>query len=268
MPALDFDAFLRSLKRGEILPAYYFHGDEDLLKDDAVRDLLAAALDPPPRAFNLDRRRGPELTAQDFTTLALTPPVLTARRAVVIGEAEALQQRRPEGQALRAAVVGCLERPSPETLLILVQSPDEKPDAELARRAASVAFRALPPERIRRWIQHRAQAEGLEIDDDGAPHPHAAGERRGRSGGRAPRRDGVRLRGRGPGAAPCRVRRDDSAPAERSRQHGRASRLVARDGAHRRGAGARALGRRGGGGGGAGGAVQGDAGSAGGGGAR
>jgi len=173
MPALDFDAFLRSLKRGEILPAYYFHGDQDLLKDDALRDLLAVALDPSTRDFNLDRRRAPELTAQDFTTLALTPPMLTARRAVVIGEAEALQQRRPKAQALRAAVVGYLERPSPETLLILVQSPDEKPDAELARRAASVAFRALPPERIRRWIQHRAQAEGLEIDDAGARHLHA-----------------------------------------------------------------------------------------------
>jgi DNA polymerase-3 subunit delta len=173
MPSLDFDAFLRSLKKGEILPAYYFHGDEDLLKDDAVRDLLAAALDPSTRDFNLDRRRSPELTAEDFTTLALTPPMLTARRAVVIGDVEALQLRRPRAQALRAAIVGYLERPSPDTLLILIQSPGEKPDPELVRRTASVAFGALPPDRIRRWIQHRAQAEGLAIDDDGARHLHA-----------------------------------------------------------------------------------------------
>src|SRR3990172_10287244 len=95
MPALDFDAFLRSLKRGEILPAYYFHGDQDLLKDDALRDLLAVALDPSTRDFNLDRRRAPELTAQDFTTLALTPPMLTARRAGVVGEAGGLHPPPP-----------------------------------------------------------------------------------------------------------------------------------------------------------------------------
>src|SRR3990172_4202530 len=260
MPALDFDAFLRSLKRGEILPAYYFHGDEDLLKDDAVRDLLAAALDPSTRDFNLDGRRAPELTAQDFTTLALTPPMLTARRAVVIGEAEALQQRRPKAQALRAAVVGYLERPSPETLLILVQSPDEKPGA--GRRTRD--------RRCRRTSSARGRGRRSRPDGGGAMQaggrragPRGDGGRRSRSGGRAPRRDGVRLRGCGHGAPPCRVRRDDSAPAERSRQHGRASRLVARDGAHRRGAGARALGRRRVGGRGGRAAVPGDAGGAG-----
>lgn len=174
MPALSFDALLRSLKKGELGPAYYFHGDEDLLKDDAVRDLLAAALEPSTRDFNLDRRRAADLTAEEFTSLALTPPMLAARRTVVVQEAEALQQRRPRSQALRAAVLAFLERPAPDTLVVLVQSAGEKPDADLARLAAAVAFDPLPPNRVARWIRHRARAEGLEIEEEAALHLHAA----------------------------------------------------------------------------------------------
>jgi DNA polymerase-3 subunit delta len=174
MPALDYDAFRRSMKKGEILPAYYFHGDEDLLKDDALRELLLAALDPSTRDFNLDRRRAADLTSDDFATLTLTPPMLAARRAVVVTEAEALQLRRPRAQALRTALLKYLGKPSPETLLILVQSAEEKPDPELARLAVAVAFSPLPPERIRKWIRHRAEGEGLALDDDGARHLHDA----------------------------------------------------------------------------------------------
>lgn len=174
MTGLDFDGLLRSLKKGDIRPAYYFHGDEDLLKDDALRDLLASGLDPATRDFNLDRRRAPDTAAEEFEWLAQTPPMLAARRAVVLTETEALQQRRPKAQALRAAVVAYLARPSPETMLILVQSAGEKPDTELARLAASVAFDPLPPERVGRWIRHRAGAEGLTLDDAAIAHLQAA----------------------------------------------------------------------------------------------
>lgn len=158
--------------KGEILPAYYFHGDEDLLKDDALRDVLAAVLDPSTRDFNLDRRRAAELSPDDFQALTLTPPMLSARRAVVVSEVEALQQRRPRAQALRAAIVKYLGAASPELLLVLVQSSGQKPDPELARLATGVNFAPLTPERIRKWIHHRAKQEGLTIDEDGSRHLH------------------------------------------------------------------------------------------------
>ncbi|MDP3772961.1 MAG: DNA polymerase III subunit delta [Gemmatimonadales bacterium] len=176
MPALDFDALLRSLKKGEIRPAYYFHGAEDLLKDDALRGLLATGLDPSTLDFNLDRRRASDTSAEDFHALAQTPPMLAARRAVVLTEVESLQQRRPKAQALHAALTTYLRRPSPETLLILVQSSGEKnkPDPAFAKLATSVAFDPLKPERVGRWIRHRAGAEGLMLDDHAAEHLQAA----------------------------------------------------------------------------------------------
>src|SRR5207247_249533 len=87
MGALTFDALLRSLKQGAPDPVYYLHGEEDVLKDEAVRVLLERAVDP-------------------------------------------------------AA---------------------EPPDAELLRRAAAVEVAALPPERVVRWMTHRAKQLGFTL---------------------------------------------------------------------------------------------------------
>lgn len=156
--------------KGEILPAYYLHGDEDLLKDDGLKELLAKAVEPATRDFNYDRRRAADLTADEFVTLALTPPMMAARRAVVITEAEDLQQRRQRLQDLRAALSRYLEKPSRETVLVLVQSAGEKPDPALEWLTASVAIKPLSPEKLEKWIRHRAKLEGFEIEDEGARH--------------------------------------------------------------------------------------------------
>ena len=57
MAALTLDALLRSFKKGAFDPVYLLQGDEDVLKDEAVRALLAAAVDPSTRDFNLDVER-------------------------------------------------------------------------------------------------------------------------------------------------------------------------------------------------------------------
>src|SRR2546422_537034 len=50
MGALTFDALLRSLKPEARAPdpVYYLHGDEDVLKDEALRALTARAVEPLP----------------------------------------------------------------------------------------------------------------------------------------------------------------------------------------------------------------------------
>ena len=56
MGALTFDALLRSLKRSPPDPAYYLHGDEDVLKEEVIRALLDRAVEPGARDFNVDQR--------------------------------------------------------------------------------------------------------------------------------------------------------------------------------------------------------------------
>src|SRR5438270_213637 len=146
MGALTFDALLRSLKQGGSDPVYYLHGDEDVLKDEAVRALVDRAVDPAARDFNLDQRSAPELDAEAFHALVNTPPMLATRRAVVVRGLEQLKKTAK----LRQELLRYLESPNPTTLLVLVQAAGEAPDAELVRRTTAVVVEPLPPARVAR----------------------------------------------------------------------------------------------------------------------
>src|SRR5437867_7352439 len=97
MAALTLDALLRSLKRGArpSAPVYLLYGDEDVLKDEAVRMLVDPAVGSS-RDFNLDVRYAPDLSPESFHALVNTPPMLAERRAVVIRGLEQLGKRRTE----------------------------------------------------------------------------------------------------------------------------------------------------------------------------
>jgi DNA polymerase III subunit delta len=159
MGALTFDALLRSLKQGAPDPVYYLHGDEDVLKDEAVRALVDRTVDPAARDFNVDQRSAPELDAEAFNALVNTPPMLAASRAVVVRGLEQLKKTAK----LRQELLRYLESPNPTTVLVLVQGAGEAPDAELVRRTTAVAVEPLPPARVERWMAHRARQLALTL---------------------------------------------------------------------------------------------------------
>src|SRR2546422_1778356 len=100
MGALTFDALLRSLKQGAPDPVYYLHGEEDVLKDEAVRVLLERAVDPAARDFNVDQRSAADLDPETFNALVNTPPILAATRAVVLRGMEQLRKTAKVRQEL------------------------------------------------------------------------------------------------------------------------------------------------------------------------
>ncbi len=171
MPTRTFDALLRSLAKGELAPVYYLYGAEDILKDEAVRAILDRALDPALRDFNLDQRSAGQLDPEAVFSLCTTLPVMAERRAVVLREVEGWK-RRPK---TRAAFLSYLERPSPETVVILVQGAGEDaPDKDLVRGAFAVECEPLPMDRARRWVLHRAARLGLALEEAAAEHLLAA----------------------------------------------------------------------------------------------
>lgn len=163
MAALSLDALLRSLKKGAPDPVYLLHGDEDVLKDEAVRAVLAAAVDPAARDFNLDTRFAADLDAEAFHALVNTPPMMAERRAVVLRAVDQLGKRKSK---VRDELLRYLRAPSPTTVLILITAAGEDPDAALARQATSVALAALEPERVPRWISHHASKLSLTLEPD------------------------------------------------------------------------------------------------------
>src|SRR6266480_1429849 len=167
MAALTLDALLRGLKKGArsaLDPVYLLYGDEDVLKDEALRLLVDAAIGGDAhRDFNLDVRFAPDLTPEVFHALVNTPPMLAERRAVVIRGVEQLGKRKTK---LRDEVVRYLESPNPTTLLVLVVAAGEEPDADFVRPSTSVALDALAAERVPRWLQHHATTLGLTLAAD------------------------------------------------------------------------------------------------------
>src|SRR6266700_2202090 len=164
MAALTLDALLRSLKKGAPPPetVYVLYGDEDVLKDEAVRMLVDAAVGSS-RDFNLDTRYALDLTPESLDALVNTPPMLAERRAVVIRGVEQLGKRKTK---LRDEVVRYLASPNPTTLLVLVVAAGEEPDADFVRASTSVALDALAAERVPRWVQHHASTLGLTMAPD------------------------------------------------------------------------------------------------------
>jgi DNA polymerase-3 subunit delta len=163
MAALTLDALLRSLKKGAPDPVYLLHGDEDVLKDEAVRALLDAAVDPAARDFNCDSRFAADLDAETFNALVNTPPMLAERRAVVLRGVDQLGKRKSQ---LRDELVRYLGAPNPTTVLVLVNGAGEDPDAELARRTTTVALAALEPERVPAWVTHHSAKLKLTLAPD------------------------------------------------------------------------------------------------------
>ncbi len=165
MAALTFDALLRGLKRegGALQPVYYLHGEEDVLKEEAVRTLLDRAVEPAMRDFNVDIRAAGELDPETLHALVNTPPMLAERRAVVLRGVEQLRKKSPA----REELLRYLATPNPATLLVLVQgSGVAEPEADLAAQTAAVAVGRLAPERVPGWIAHRASRLDLTLAPD------------------------------------------------------------------------------------------------------
>ena len=139
-------------------PAYYVIGDDDYQKEDAVRQLQLAALDPPTRDFNLEVRRGAELDGEELSTLLSTPPLMAERRVIIIRDAGSLKKDA------RKALDAYLSKPAPDVLLLLVVPAAAKADESLARSASVLKFDELTGDRLPKWIAHTAStAHGLEI---------------------------------------------------------------------------------------------------------
>ena len=147
-------ALHRSLQDRSFPAVYYLHGDDDFLKDQAVRDIVEKAVDPATRDFNLEIRRGAELDAETLGTLLGTPPMMAERRVVVVRDVTALKKDA------RAMLDRYLARPASDTVLVLVSPPGAKADKKLddADGILSVDFAPLGGDRLPKWIAHHATA--------------------------------------------------------------------------------------------------------------
>ena len=166
MPALTLDALLRNLKKKGAAPdpVYLLHGDEEVLKDEAIRALLDASVGTN-RDFNLDVRYAADLTRESFNALVNTPPMLAERRAVVVRGMEYVGKRKTK---LRDELGRYLENPNPTTVLVLVVAAGEELDADITRACTTVNLEPLAADRVPRWLSHHASTLGITLAPEAA----------------------------------------------------------------------------------------------------
>src|SRR3712207_1223 len=134
-------------------PAYYLFGEDDFLKEHAVRQLLEAAVDLATRDFNLEVRRGAEVDAETLGSLLGTPPMMAERRVLDVRDVGALRKDA------RAVLDRYLKSPAPDAVVVLVAPAGAKTDRALSTRTTALEFEPLTGDRVPRWIKHHAEAE-------------------------------------------------------------------------------------------------------------
>lgn len=162
MPAADTKALRAAVKEGVYAPAYYFHGEDDYLKDEELKRLIDAAVDPATRDFNFENLRGAELDAEGLGSMLSTPPMMAERRVVVIRDVSAMKKDA------RAMLDKYLKNPASDTLLLLVAPSGAKEDKGLAGKASSIEFAPLSGARIPKWITYYVEHDLKSTITDGA----------------------------------------------------------------------------------------------------
>jgi len=172
MPKVPFDAFSKQIRSGDIPPAIYLYGDEDVLKDEAVKAVLDRVVDPGLRDFNYDVRGAGQLDPDHVEALCTTLPMMADRRLVVIRDVESWNKKAKA----KSAVLHYLSNPARETVLILWQGAprkeDEKSeaDADLARLATAVEVARCTPRLAEKWVIKRAEERGVRLEPEAAAH--------------------------------------------------------------------------------------------------
>jgi len=128
--------------------AYYLFGDDEYLKEETVRQLIDAAVEPGTREFNLDFRRGNEVDVESLLSMLSTPPMMAERRVVVVRDVHAIKKD------VRTALDRYLTNPAPDVIAILIAPAGAKADAALSAATTVVEFEPLSGDRVPKWVVH------------------------------------------------------------------------------------------------------------------
>ena len=160
MSASSLKTVRDAIKRRSFDGAYFITGEDDYQKDDAVKQLVEAALEPALRDFNLDTRRAADLDAETLGVLLSTPPMMSDRRVIVLREVNALKKDA------RKALDQYLKSPATDLLLIMTAAVGVKADAGIVASATALEFNLLTGDRVPKWISHHATTElGIRITE-------------------------------------------------------------------------------------------------------
>ena len=166
MPQIRYDQLDRTLREKTAGGAFFFFGDEDFFREEAIRRVVSAYLDEATRDFNFDQLRGSDVDADALASTLATPPMMAEHRVVVVRDAQGLSQKG------REVVEAAAKSPEPGTALVVSASIPQGSKAkfydELKKHATSIEFAALAADDAPGWLMEEARGHGVELDADAA----------------------------------------------------------------------------------------------------
>lgn len=159
----------RFLQKHGMGGVFFIHGDDEFRKDEVVRALMDAHLDPATRDFNLDVLRAGEVDGERLASVLATPPMMAEWRVVVVREAEALAS----SPRAREMLIALAEAPPVGLAAVLVATIAKGSTAkiwkDLQTKTQSLELSPLAAADVPGWLLERARdVLGVELEEDAA----------------------------------------------------------------------------------------------------
>ncbi len=151
----------RSIAKGEIAPLYFIFGDEEYLVDRAVARILEKSVDPDFKDFNFSQYYGKEVKIEQVLETAMTMPMFSSRRVILVKRAEDLS---PEALEM---LLPYLREPVRESCLIFQAAKIDqrrKFFLELKKTDYLVEYKKLKEEQLQWFIKREIEASGKKIE--------------------------------------------------------------------------------------------------------
>ncbi len=110
----ELELILKNIKNKEVLPIYFFHGEEPFFIDVAVKALENDFLEEDEKAFNQTVVYGKDTNYGEILSLARQFPMMGDKQVIIVKEAQDLKFNEEEAKMLETYVAN----PVPSTVLV------------------------------------------------------------------------------------------------------------------------------------------------------
>lgn len=157
---MKYQDLLQQIANNKIGPVYFFQGEEEFLKREALQVLYGKLVAEDQKDFNYALLYGKEVSTGALIDQCQALPFLADRRLVVVQEIEKFQDK--------AKLLSYLEQPNPSTCLVLVagklDNRSRKTEFYTALKEYEVVFWPLFKNELKKWVEQKFRGYQKTID--------------------------------------------------------------------------------------------------------
>ena len=148
---LTYDQLETAFKHKNFSPLYFLYGQERFLMDELQKTLIANALEPGERDFNMDIVYGADVEAGQLLSLCASYPVMAQQRLVIVRDFDQVRDNK------RFAAYANQPNPTAIVLLLCGKKPNlsSHPYRALREKAAWAELKPLYQNQVHGWIDKR-----------------------------------------------------------------------------------------------------------------